>query len=301
MKGKKPMIILAGVLVVLAVVYFALTAWNDKQEEKQAQETEDAKIYLNDEEELTAFSYTDSENEMHFVKDEEWYLTEEPDVALEQSSVETIAAAIANCEATRKLEEPDDLSEYGFDEPSYQISYENAAGEEVTIRIGAASGEDYYANMEGEETVYTISTTLIESLLFDISEFAKLDSVPSIGSENLQSVEVIQGDETTVYEEETDLSSLSGGFGALTLTEVADYAADDSEKETYGLSEETRKTVKAVYTDSSTEEEETFTVYIGDVDDSVSYRYLQVEGSDIVYLVEISVVENITEVQETEE
>jgi len=65
MKRKKSMIILAGVLVVLAIVYFALTAWNEKQEEKQEQETEDARIYLNDEEELTAFSYTDSENEMH--------------------------------------------------------------------------------------------------------------------------------------------------------------------------------------------------------------------------------------------
>ena len=69
----------------------------------------------------------------------------------------------------------------------------------------------------------------------------------------------------------------------------------------YGLDEEERMIVQAVYTDTDTEEEETYTVYIGAEDDTGENRYLMPEGSKMVYQVSTDVIGNMTTVSEGEE
>ena len=67
--------------------------------------------------------------------------------------------ALADITATRALENVTDFTQYGLDEPQSVISYTTADGASVEILTGDyndVSGE-YYAQLAGEHTVYTVS------------------------------------------------------------------------------------------------------------------------------------------------
>ena len=46
---------------------------------------------------------------------------------------------------------------------------------------------------------------------------------------------------------------MAGGLGAVTLSEAADYSVSDEDLRSFGLDEESRITVEAVYTDDGEE------------------------------------------------
>ncbi len=299
MKQKKQMLILIVILVVLAALYGGLRMWNKSSEEKKAEESEAEKISIIPEKEFTAFSYTDGTDEMGFIKkDGEWLYEEDEEIPMSQSTVSGILSAASSLTAVRKLDEPDALEDYGLTEPAFSISLTDGDGEEIVLYIGDAAGENYYAMTSETEDVYTITSDLISSLNFDLSGLVQYDTVPLIGSESLKKVEVIQSEESAVYEEEEELNELAGGFGALSLSDCADYHVQEEKLAEYGLDEPNRITVNAVYTNA--EDEETFTIYAGGMDESGTNQYVMIEGSKMVYRVSKEVVDNMTTVSENE-
>lgn len=294
MKERKNLIAVTALLVVLVILYIALRGWNQSKEEQAAQEAEESIVYLSDAGEITEFSYTNGTDTMSFVmEDDAWYLAEDAGIPLDQSYTDTMKDAIAELSAVRELDEPDALEDYGLAEPMYEISYADENGT-TTIGIGDITGEDYYATVEGSDKVYTISSTLVASLSFDLADYVVVDSVPTIGSGNLISVEVVKDGESVIYTEDADKDELGGGFGALSFDTCVDYNADEDEKASYGLDEESRMTITAIYTDNTTEEEMTFIVYAGGLDETGEYQYVMVDGSNMVYQVTAAVVENMT-------
>ena len=145
--------------------------------------------------------------------------------------------------------------------------------------------------------VYTISSGFQDYLQFDLTNLVQYDTVPSIGSGNLKSVTITENGTDTVYEEDDQVGELAGGFGALSLTDCANYHASAEELAEY---ESQRITAKAVYTDSS-DKEQTFTVYLGKTDDAGENRYVMVEGSDMVYRISETVAQNMISIEETGE
>lgn len=303
MKQKKMMLILVGILVVLAALYGGLRVWNQKSQEKEAKQAEVDKIHITETDGLSAFSYTNGTDNMGFVQENDtWYYDEDKEIPVSQSTVEGIANAIEGLTVARELENPDALEDYGLTEPSYTIQYTSDDGTESVLYIGDATGEDYYATVGDTGKVYTITSSIVSQLQFELSGVVKNDSVPSIGSGNLKKVEITDNGETMTYKEEDELAELAGGFGVLSLTDCVNYHVSDENLAGYGLDEASRMTVVATYKDSGTEENETFTVYIGKMDESGTYRYLLVKDSKMVYQVSKDVVENMTVVEtESEE
>ncbi len=302
MKSKKGMLILGIVLVVLLGIYGGLRYWGNKSQEAEAQKEEAETVHVVQTEDLSGFSYTDGTDAMSFAKEEDtWYYEADREIPMVQDTVRTMADALQDVTAVRELQEPDALEDYGLDAPSYTIEYTEEDGETGTLYIGDMTGENYYAMPEGSENVYTIDSTLVSALLFDLADLAQTDTVPSISSGNLVSVAVTENGQSQTFEEEDDLAELAGGFGVLSLTECADYHVTDETLSKYGLEEENRMTVQAVYTDTDTEEEETFTVYVGDEDEDGENRYLMVDGSKMVYKVSTDVIGNMTTVSEGDE
>lgn len=301
MKQKRMMLMLGGVLVVLIGCYVGLKAWNDHQQEQAEADEEAAKIRLVDAEGLTAVSYTDGESTLGFTLEEDtWRYTEDQEIPMNQDVVGGFADTVASLNATRELENPDDISDYGLDSPSYTINYTTEDGEDGTIYIGNMTGEDYYAMLEGSDKVYTISDDLPYSMDFDLSGYIQTDTVPSISSGNLKKVEVTENGTTTTYEDEDALGELAGGFGTLTLTSLADYHVTDETLADYGLDEASRVTATAEYEDVDTEEDKTLTVYLGSTDEDGN-RYIMVDGSILVYTISSDVADNMIKVEETAE
>lgn len=303
-KKQKQFVILAGVLVILLLAYFLLPKWFSYNEEREQKEAEENTAYVTDMDEITAFSYDIGNGEMEFeLRDGEWVYTADADFPLAQGYPQQIAEDFRHLASTRYIEDADELSAYGLDDPAYQVKLMDAEGNVMRLYFGNAVGDDYYVMAADSGYIYTVSSVVIADLQYTLDEMAQLDEVPAIGSGNLQSVTITQNKESVTYhsEENDDAESVAviiGGLGALDLDEAVNYSAEEEELESYGLDEETRITVKAVYTEDG--EEKTYTVYIGNSDGS-GERYVMPEGSSIVYTVSESICDNILNVQDDTE
>ena len=300
-RKKKKTIILLVMILLLVVANGVASAWNDKSEKKKEKEAEASKIYLTDAGDITAYSYSDGNQNMSFTKaDDTWEYDEDNEIPVNQDTVQSTADAIRQMEAVRELGNPDQLSDYGLDKPSYTIQFQDNDGVTTEILIGNGAGENYYATVGDSGKVYTISSDFQNYLQFDLTNLVQYDTVPSIGSGNLKSVTITENGTDTVYEEDDQVGELAGGFGTLSLTDCVNYHASAEELAEYGLDESQRITAKAVYTDSENKEQ-TLTVYLGKTDDAGENRYVMVEGSDMVYRISETVAQNMISIEETGE
>ena len=273
MKKKKGPVILIGVLVLLLILYFALSTWNKKQDSK---EEETVKVTDLKTSEITGVKYDLGTGEMNFEKDgDTWYYTADKDFPLRQSYPKTVADAMGQLSADRELEDAD--------------------GTVTTIKVGNATGNDYYATVDDTEKVYTIPATSLDDIQTELDQIAQLDTYASIGSGNLKKEVITQNGETTTYDSENedqaeDVAAVAGGLGAVKLSEAADYSVDDADLAGYGLDATSRITVEVTYT--SDDEDQTMTLYIGGENGSGD-RYVMINDSRIVYLISDEICKNI--------
>lgn len=301
MSGKKKMWILLGLILVLVAANWSAGAWTEHSEKKEAEEAEANKIYLSDAENVTAYSYTDGEQTMSFTKTEDtWTYDADTEIRMDQDVAQSMADSIRQMTAVRELEDPDPLEDYGLDTPAYEILCQDSDGEETKIYIGNGAGENYYATVGDSGKVYTVSAGFQDFLQFDLTSLVQYDTVPSIGTGNLKKVTVTENEADTIYQDEDQLGELAGGFGAMTLTDCADYHVASDVLAQYGLDEANRITVTAVYTDSA-EEEQTFCLYVGSLETGGTSRYVMPKGSNMVYRVSNAIVQNLMTVEEMEE
>ena len=166
MKKHRTMITLLAIFVILIVLYFIMGQMNKAQKEKNQEET----IMVTEISDLVSMEYTDGETTLSFVKEEDaWKSAENTELILDNDSVETIASALCQVAAVRVLEGADELSSYGLEEPAYIISLETESGTEITLYIGDATGENYYATIGDKVVVYVIDSSAVDALEFDVT------------------------------------------------------------------------------------------------------------------------------------
>lgn len=166
MKKYKSMIILLAVFVVFFVLYFVMGKINEQQAANDADET----IMVTDFDSLVSLEYTNGETTMSFVKEDGvWKVSDNTEITLDSDAVETIANALSQIEAVRVLEGADELSSYGLDESAYTITMEDESGVTMTLYIGDAVEENYYATTNDKVVVYTIGSSAVTNLEFDMT------------------------------------------------------------------------------------------------------------------------------------
>ena len=298
MKKKKGMIVMLCVLCVLLAVYFVLQNRNAREKEKEKAQEEADIIYVTDTDaaNITSFSLNMENGALSFEKrGGQWYYADDEDFPLDQSIPEQITEEISQITADRELEDGDALEDYGLDSPVYTLEYVDDAGETVTVNFGNLTGDDYYVSVSASDSIYTVASTLADDLNYTLDDMAVLDEYPGIGSGNLVRETITRNGETTTYDSENeeqteDIAVVAGGLGAVTLSEAADYSVSDEDLGSFGLDEESRITVEAVYTDDG--EEKVLTLYIGDENEDGN-RYVMINDSRIVYLISEEICQNI--------
>lgn len=300
-KKKKRLLYMTGILLLLLVVLFGVQFWNQKQAEKQEEETEAAKIYVTDLDDVSEISYNVGQGDFTFAKREEgWVYTEDSEFPLKQDIPEQMIETFGKLEAQRELKEGDEPEAYGLEEPVYTVRLTTADGKSTVLDFGNAVNDSYYVKVEDTEPVYTVSATVIQELQYTMDELAQFDQYPSISSGNLLKETITENGKTTTYDSENeddakDIAAVAGGLGAVTLNSAADYSVSDQDLSKYGLDDQTRITVKAVYTEGDMEEE--LSLYIGK-ENGADKRYVMVNDSRIVYLISTAVCDNILNVPE---
>ena len=297
-KKNKGILILLAVLILLVAVYFGLRTWNAQQEEKAQGEQEAATVHVTDTsaEDIVSLKFNVGNGDLEFSKeDDQWYYTPDKDFPLQQSYPEDMAETVGSITAGRELTDGDSIDAYGLDDPAYTIEYTDADGNTTELLFGDMTGDDYYVMLNGNDTVYTVNSSVIDPFNYTLDDMARLDDYPSIGSGNLVKEVITQNGETTTYDSEDedqaeDIAAVAGGLGAVSLSEAADYSVEDEDLDVYGLDEDSRITVGATYTQD--DEEQLLTLYIGNEDGSGN-RYVMLNDSRIVYLISDEICDNI--------
>lgn len=207
-KQTKTLTVLAAALVVCGGAYAALRVWNDRQ--AQIDDT----VYVTQLSDFTGLTLTNSAGTLSFTKDDDaWQYDGDDAFPADQEAVENLAEQVGSLAAIRVIDDPEDLSAYGLDEPALQASVTAGDGTAVTLLLGDVSDSYCYAKRTDSDTVYTVSTDLPENLeSLELLDLAAIPDFPDLGTDTISSLTWESGGTTLT----------------LTKTENGDSSADAS-------------------------------------------------------------------------
>ena len=183
-KQTKTLAVLAAALVVCGGAYAGLRVWNDRQ--AQIDDT----VYLTQLSDLTGLTLTNSAGTLSFTKtDGAWQYDGDSAFPANQTAVEGLAEQVGSLAALRVIDDPEDLSAYGLDEPSLQASVTAGDGTTAELLLGDVSSSYCYAKLADSNTVYTISTDLPENLeSLELLDLAAIPDFPDLGTDTISSL-----------------------------------------------------------------------------------------------------------------
>ena len=302
-RSTKELCILAAVLVLCAAAYLGARAWNVGRAE-----TDDA-VYAARWTDLSVLTIERGETALSFERGEDgvWYSLDEPDFPLEQSRLTQLEETLGALEASKVIPDPEEDASYGLDTPVRRIIVQCAGGASGVLLVGDAVNGSYYARLEGETTVYTISSALVSQTDQDLLEMISLDTLPTVTEANAQSVSLTLNAAQYAFTKETvsgtegegdadtwslngaalseEDEALAGGLDALAgLSFRSCYAwrPDGETLSTCGMDAPARLTVTW-----QSEELERYTLLLGGTDENGN-RYAMLEGSEQLNLLSAS-------------
>ena len=224
-KQTKTLTVLAAALVVCGGAYAALRVWNDQQ--AQVDDT----VYVTQLSDFTGLTLTNCAGTLSFTKDDDaWQYDGDDAFPADQEAVENLAEQVGSLAAIRVINDPEDLSAYGLDEPALQATV--TAGDEtaVTLLLGDVSDSYCYAKRTDSDTVYTVSTDLPENLeSLELLDLAAIPDFPDLGTDTISSLTWERGGTTLT----------------LTKTEMAGTESGDSSADASSSSESAEETEPA--------------------------------------------------------
>lgn len=186
-----------GVLAVLIAVEVGLNYANKKAEEAETEETEGVNPLSISSEDLTRVTVTNRYGTFSMVKgDESWSNADDADFPLDEDAWTDKIGNLDSLAIVRTLDAPDDLSEYGLDDPAVTLTLATADGE-TTLYIGNenASTGDYYVYVDEPSFVYTVNDDVAEAMDCKLYDVAAAGSFPDLTSYTLTGITMEEGDE----------------------------------------------------------------------------------------------------------
>ncbi|MBO6242161.1 MAG: DUF4340 domain-containing protein [Butyrivibrio sp.] len=309
MKRKNTLIILC---VILALVFVGIIAVNAVEKHVESISTVDEVVFAADSESLTEIKWTFENKTLDFVKtDDVWTLSGDDSFPVNQEEIAYLIENFAEVHASFIIEDVEDYSQYGLDDPEAEITFITAE-DETTISCGTFSTMDskrYISINSG--TVYLIDDDIESYLTSDRDEYLANDEIPYF--QQIETVD-LTGDVnlSLIYEEDADysyttsynyylkddtgylplsdssVSTFLGYFTHITFTDYVTYCVTDEELTKWGFdSPDLTIHVKGYdydtdFTDDNDlgEEEEHY-LYFKKIDDETIY--LRVDESQIIY------------------
>lgn len=316
-KQTKTLTVLAAALVVCGGAYAALRVWNDRQ--AQIDDT----VYVTQLSDFTGLTLTNSAGTLSFTKDDDaWQYDGDDAFPADQEAVENLAEQVGSLAAIRVINDPEDLSAYGLDEPALQATVTAGDGTAVTLLLGDVSDSYCYAKRTDSDTVYTVSTDLPENLeSLELLDLAAIPDFPDLGTDTISSLTWESGGTTLTLTktengdssadassssesaEETEpawdvngtaIPSDNSAFTSL-MAQISSLAFDacyDYKGEADTLAECGLDTPVGVLT-VTYGEDETLTLTIGALDGTGDSYYAQLSGDPAVYLLSADSVDTL--------
>ncbi len=333
------LLILCLSILLLVGAYYLVSNHNDKKaaEEEETTAAEDAAtdtsadIFTLDSDSVVKVSFTNQNWQAAIVKNEDGTFTLEGDESfpLDQEKAQYVFDYIDGSATKTVTETPENLADYGLDDPQITATATDSNGAEYTIHIGdkTGSGVGYYAQVEGSDTVYVVAATLYTYYVYEENDLITMEETPSIDTTLITFLGITSpeyGDLALMYtdtpstayaglainnwlitdpfdyevEADTDaVTEMLANYESFTLKSAVDYKEENLAE--YGLENpETYLYIKYQVAASSDDAETTtyndmtYTLYFGNTDEDGNY-YVRQGDSSIVYLMAASDVETL--------
>ena len=246
----------------------------------------------------TQLSWTDDSGTLTLENGGEngWTYADDTAFPLDQTVPEDMTAALSSASASRQIDTPESMEDYGLDEPVLTITALDEDGTEYTYAFGDVNeltGEYYLLCNGDENTVYLVGSELHDAFNLDLYDMVEMEDLPEFGSVTALSVEQPSGSLSLRYEadstglsydadkhwfleqgddllalDSSKVSSLTSSITGLYWKSCLTYNADDEELAAWGLDDDSAVSITASYTAAidegeETAEEETFALRLG--------------------------------------
>jgi len=173
MKLYRNAIILIIVLAIIVGVYFALDKFLPKEEEVVENNGNPFTLIDVKYDDVSEVIIENSGTTMVFTRTnaDEWGLSSPANVRADKYKSKAVVLNLTPLKANKIIEENvKDLEKYGLDKPVV-VTVKTSDGEEKVVEFGkkTLTGENYYARMKGEDTVYTVSDYYGGKLVIDLN------------------------------------------------------------------------------------------------------------------------------------
>lgn len=257
MKRERKLMILSGVLVV-CVAGAVVVSRMDFEEKMTGTETTIVDV---DSADITYLAWNYGDDQMAFAREDgEWSYETDAKMPVDQDLLDEIAENLSDITSDKMVEEVQNLSVYGLSDPSYNITIKTADDTwEIAVGDETFSDGEVYIS-DGDDYVYLTDAGLIDDISYSLLDCVQQDDIPEM--ESISRVKVVNdntvnmiykegagccySDAYTYYLKDGDtyrnLDNEKTEEAFTTLSdfaweECADYYADDSELESYGLKE----------------------------------------------------------------
>lgn len=255
--AKKAMTLAAGAVCIclLGGTWYLLRISNEKAEQREAGAEAGDSIISMEETDIASVSFQVGGEEVTFLSDEgSWKLEGDGNFPVNESEVENIVYYLKDLRAVRTLTEVEDTEEYGMDTPVNIVRICDTGGKETMLTIGdnnSGTGDDYLMQDEDSSTIYTISSSLRESIAEDLYDYAVSEEIPEFSAEDVVGITVNResgsyqlqktGDEWSVTEGDIELSQKEMELAVTTLAGMSYngyYEYDCMDGDVYGLGDD---------------------------------------------------------------
>lgn len=224
-KGKRKntiiLVFLALVLVVLLGIYFWYDNNQKSKESIESEEEQSITLALVDTTQVESLHYVKGNTDLTFVsKDDVWIEQTEEERPINQERISTIFDAIKEIKANRLIiESPEDLSDYGLEQPQAVLRVKMKDQSVVTVKIGdkAMDSSGYYGLVNSDNIVYLLSTQLGSALQYNDMQMTALPEAPSITASNITHILIDNRtgeDYELLYSEEKQLDNTGSNMNA---------------------------------------------------------------------------------------
>lgn len=162
-RQKIQLIIILIFLFLTAAAYGGMKYYNENHTEEE--EKISYTVTEVDTASVKELSLSNENGDFSFVKENDvWYEAGDRSVKIDTALLENMITAATGVTSEDKIENVEDMSEYGLENPQIAVTYSTET-ENVTLNIGDYNSavSKYYICVDGENTVYTISSSVRSS------------------------------------------------------------------------------------------------------------------------------------------
>ena len=191
---KKQWIILVIALVAIVAASAGMKGYQKKQDQKAAQQEEDEKVYALQfvSDDVTGISYEYEGTVLSFTKDgDDWKCSTDENAEIDADKMKTMLSSLGSMTADSTVEKPENVSEYGIDQPTQQVTLDFSDGSEKTVTFGSTNEivGGTYVQVSGDENVYLVASSYMNTTLNKGVDDLKVDETDDTSSDTSATTE----------------------------------------------------------------------------------------------------------------